>query len=619
MIVTRSNFEGVLTDLFKAPKLSLDTETTGLRMYHGDRLFSIIIADSASRAFYFNFQPYSGVDPDQTLLAYHLEKLSGLFERKDILIWYLQNAKFDMRILAQEKLFIAGPIHCTKAIGRVEYNSHFDYSLAGQLERIGLKKDDGVMNYVMTHKLWDWVEVPGKAARSKALHFDQVPFGTIVPYGEGDGTGTFALGEWQTNSITNQVLDEDRKLAALPGGPPSTRDRSLLRVLENERRITHTVFKMEHTGVYIDRNFCKRAIEYEQERKSGFERAFKVATGSDYKSSRPLFERCFADEKCKWQFTEKNNASFDSDILKTFESPLAKTVLAIREAKSKLDFYQGFLYHADGNGRIHPSFNPDGAAHGRFSSSEPNFQNLTDEEDTSDEEFIVRRAIIPTPGYKLLSIDWQGMEYRFMLENACRLIGEETELVRLVKGGLDVHEATALVASKSGIQITRKAAKTSNFLTLYGGGNQKLADGLACTIEQARAIRSAIFEGAPEISRYIKWVSRKAETQGYITNWLGRRSWFPNRSFSYKAPNYHCSGGCADVAKIAMNQIDDLLEGRRSRMTMMIHDEFVFEVPFGEDLLVHDIQEIMESVYPSKYLELLTDASWSEKSLGDLL
>lgn len=617
MIVTRSNFEEVLAGLMVAPKLALDTETTGLRMYHGDRLFSIIIADSAERAFYFNFQPYGDLDPEFTLTGYHLEKrMPKLFERKDIKIWYLQNAKFDMRMLAQEDLFLSGPIHCTKAIGRVEYNAHYDYSLDGQLARIGLKKDDAVKNYVEVNKLWDWVEIPGKSKRDKALHYDRVPFKIIAPYGETDGTGTFALGEWQVNSITQQVLDEDSKLAALPGGAP--RERNLLKVLANERKITQTVFKMEHTGALIDRDFCRRAIEYEGDKKLGFERAFKADTGSDYKSSRPLFERCFANEKTKWQFTEKGNASFDSDILRTFDSPMAKTVLAIREAKSKLDFYQGFLYHADRNGRVHPSFNPDGAAHGRFSSSEPNFQNLTDEEDAVAEEFIVRRAIIPTPGFKLLSIDWQGMEYRFMLENACRLIGEETELVRLVKGGLDVHEATAIVASKSGIQITRKAAKTSNFLTLYGGGNQKLADGLACTLEQAKAIRSAIFEGAPEISRYIKWVSRKAETQGYITNWLGRRSWFPNRAFSYKAPNYHCSGGCADVAKIAMNQIDDLLEGRRSRMTMMIHDEFVFEMHPTEDLLVHDIQEIMESVYPSKYLELLTDASWSEKSLGDL-
>lgn len=616
MIVTRSNFEEVLAGLMQAPKLALDTETTGLRMYHSDRLFSLILADSASRAFYFNFQPYEGLHPEMVLNSWHLEKrMAKLFERTDINIWYLQDAKFDMRILAQEGLFLAGPIHCTKAIGRVEYNAHFDYSLGAQLHRIGLSKDDKVKEYIETHKLWDWVEIPGKSKRAKALHYDRVPFEIITPYGETDGTGTFALGESQVASITKQVLEEDSQLSTTPGG---LRERNLFKVLANERRITHTVFKMEHVGVLIDRDFCKRAIEYEGGRKSGFERAFKSETGSDYKSSNPLLQRVFESEKSKWQFTEKNNPSFDSDILKTFESPLAKTVLAIREAKSKLDFYNGFLYHADRHGRIHPSFNPDGAAHGRFSSSEPNFQNLTDEEDTSDEEFIVRRAIIPKPGLKLLSIDWQGMEYRFMLENACRLIGEETELVRLVKGGLDVHEATALVASKSGITITRKAAKTSNFLTLYGGGNPKLAEGLGCTLAQAKAIRFAIFNGAPEISRYIRWVTSKAETQGYITNWLGRRSWFPNRSFAYKAPNYHCSGGCADVAKIAMNRIDDLLAHRNSRMTMMIHDEFVFEIAPTEEGLVHDIQWIMETVYPSKYLTLTTEASWSEKSLGDL-
>lgn len=604
MIVTRSSFEGVLATLMQAPELSLDTETTGLRPYHDDRLFSIIIGVSSAQAFYFNFQAYPGQSDETLLGCAHLRLLGDLFDRKDVL-WFLQNAKFDMRMLAREGLFLAGQIHCTKALGRVEYNEYQSYSLDAQLERIGLKKDDAVKKYVEEHGLYTKAQIPGKAQQVKLMHYEHVPFGIIQPYGETDGTGTFALGRHQIRSIESKALAQ-----ANP-----TRNISL--VMANERRLTHTVFRMEHVGCLIDRDFCKRAIDHLTEQQNGFEAAFKHGAGEDYKSSPVLFQRVFESERGKWHLTEKNNPSFESDVLKRFENPVASVVLGIREAKSKLDFFQGFLYHADRNGRVHPTYSPDGAAHGRFSSSEPNFQNLTDEEGL-DTEFKVRRAIVPTPGFKLLSVDYQQFEYLFMLEMACRLVGHETELARLVKGGLDVHEATAQVASKSGVEITRKAAKTSNFLTLYGGGNQKLADGLSCSLAQAKAIRDAVFRGAPEIKRYINHLMRLAESQGYITNWLGRLSYFPNRSFAYRAPNYHCSGGCADIVKIAMNGIDDLLSMYKSRMVCMVHDELIFEIAEGEESVVENIQYIMESVYPSKYLKFTTSASWSDKSLGDL-
>lgn len=611
MIVTRSSFEGVLHTLLQAPVLSLDTETTGLRPYHGDRLFSVIIGVSGAEAFYFNFQAYPEMPSEQVLDLGYLYQLRALTEREDPL-WFLQNAKFDMRFLAREGVFIKGKIHCTKAIGRVEYSDHMKYSLDAQLERIGLKKDDAVMIYIKKHKLWTLVDQPGKAQKFKNMHFDKVPAGIIIPYGQMDATGTFSLGRHQIKSIEEQVLYDDRRS---PNAPPG---RSLFRVLANERRLTGTIFRMEHRGCLIDRGFCRKAVEYEHGRFEQGRTAFQALSGHAYSSSGVLFQKVFADQKDKWEYTDKNNPSFESDVLRKFTSPLAQLILDIRDAKSKEDFYQGFLYHADPSGRVHPSFNPDGAAHGRFSSSEPNFQNLTDEEEATGNEFIVRRAIIPTPGFKLLSIDYKAMEYRFMLEMACRLVGRETPLTKMVREGHDVHDATAQLASNTGVTITRKTAKISNFLTLYGGGNKKLADAIGSTIEQAKAIREAVFTAAPEIKRYINYCQRKAETDGYIVNWLGRKCQFPNRTFAYKAPNYHCSGGCADIVKIAMNDIDELLLAHKSHMIMTVHDELVFEIAEGEEWLATAIQEKMETAFTSKYLTFVTDLSWSSKSLGDL-
>ena len=211
------------------------------------------------------------------------------------------------------------------------------------------------------------------------------------------------------------------------------------------------------------------------------------------------------------------------------------------------------------------------------------------------------------------------MEYRLLLEVACLLVKRETNLVKLIKSGLDVHEATSQnVKQFSGIDIPRKTAKIANFLTLYGGGIGKLSAALGTNTQAATKVRTAIFGAAPEIKTYIEEISRIAQERQYIINWLGRRVQLPNARLSYKAANYHISGGCADVVKVAMNRIDEYLLDKKSRMILTIHDELPIEVHESEIAEVpRVVKEIMESVYKAKYLDLTTGMEYSSKSLGD--
>lgn len=612
MIATRSGFEAIIDILSLEPLLSLDTETTGLRMYHGDRLFSIIIA-TGREAYYFNFIPYPNLGVDAVLSRTHFNMLSLRLFDDPSKTWFIQNAaNFDLCILGVDGLELAGEIHCTKAIGRVEYNDHYGnkaYSLNEQLKRLGHAKDDAVAKYVKDNHLHTDLPIPGKAEPYRQLHYDRVPFEIIVPYGETDGIETRFLGLTQIASIIAQDLGSSL--------PP---ERSLGAVMKNERRLQKTIYRMKHRGVLIDRPYCERASKYELDRSQKAAAAFVRETGCGYSASSPLFQAIFSNEREKWQFTEKGNPSFTSEVLATFESPAAKIILEMRDAKSKSDFYNGFLWFSDAKGRVHPNYNPEGTTHGRFSSSEPNFQNLTSEDDELSlaQEFIVRRAIIPTPGFIYIMPDYDQMEYKFMLEQACRLLAHLTPLGELVAGGFDFHEATSQKAKEKGSSVTRKQSKVANFLTLYGGGVPKLAQALGVSISEAGDIRRAIFEGAPEIKTYIDTISSSAKTRGYIINWLGRRCQFPNKNFAYRAPNYHVSGGCADVVKVAMNQIDEMLLTRKSCMTMTVHDELPIEVHESEIHTVPKlIQECMQNVYKSKYIPLTCGMEWSSKSLGD--
>jgi DNA polymerase-1 len=598
------SFEDCLERIRKSSSISLDLETTGLRPYHGDRIFAITVAN-ATESFYFG-SCFSDV-------------LRAIFSPfNDIKSIIFHNAKFDLSFIDKyvpadsfEKSLARTLIIDTKSMARVERNDHFSYSLEDCAERAGLprKLTDEVWNWLEANEAFDWIEVPGKNKRIKHWYFDRVPKEIMIPYALTDAELTYDLGLHLAKEIQKASLHAKEK--NLP---------ALSQVFFSEAQLTQTLFAMERYGVKIDREYTVRAAQFEVGKCSEAAQKFEGHTGQPFKNSGKLFAEVFASDKSLWSYTEKGNPSFDSDALKKFAHPAAKAVLEYRDAKSRADFYHGFLFFADSHDFIHPNFNSDGTGTGRLSSSEPNFQNLTDDEEV-EREFKIRRAIIPpSDEFTIFSFDFQAMEYRMMLELAARLLGRPGELLLKVKDGADVHEATAQLASvKASLIIPRKSAKMSNFLTIYGGGDQKLADGLGCTLEEARAIRQAIFAACPEIKYYMRAVMDTAKTRGYVFNWHGRRSYFQDPNFAYKALNYLIQGGCADVTKIAMNRIQALLreKGYRSRMVMTVHDELVFYIHQTEIHLVPIIRKIMIEAFPAQYLPMDVSIGWGP-NLADL-
>lgn len=632
MIVTRDKFEGVLHKLKGHSPLALDTETTSLRPFHGGRVFSVIIACSDQEAYYFNFnEAQSG----ECLSSEHKLRLIRELFSDASKTWYMHNARFDLHMLS-EGFGVGGPIHfpgevyCTQSGAVLENNTHLTYNLADCAKRIGLSKSDAVEDYISEHGLFEWISVPGKKARKKDKFFARVPLDVIAPYALQDAKVTFALGEHQRKVF--EALDADT-----PASVPSVRN-----VLRNERDLLKTVACMERVGLQIDRDYCLRAARYEAGRACEFAAEYRRLTGRDFKDSGSDFKDIFKSEREKWGITEKGNPSFESDILRTFENPAARCILGHRDAKSRSDFYQGYLYHADEDDVVHPNLNPSGApATGRFSSSDPNFQNLTAEawgicrackkeiESVADSckcgstdlelpEFLVRRAIVPRPGYVFIMPDYSQMEYVMMFDYACRVVGYETDVVKRMKAGFDPHQAMADTVTAAGFPLTRSRAKNGNFANLYGSGDRTFAETVGCSLDEARRIRIAMDRGAPEVSRLVGEIMNTARKRKYIINWLGRRSQFPDPRWAYKAPNYLIQGGAADVVKVAMNRIDAMLKDQKSRMILTVHDELLIEVHESEiESVPKRVKEIMESIFPWKYLPLQASMEWSAKSFAD--
>lgn len=599
MIVKRSDFSHVVNLLDCPGERGLDTETTGLKAYHQDCLFSLVIADEG-KVFYFNFQEYEGLSDDWVLPRSFLPHFKPIFDNPNS-IWYASNAKFDMAMLAREGLFIGGSVHCTEALGRVEKNDRLKYGLDALAKPLGLEKSDAVENWITENHAWEWEHIPGKEKRSKKKFFTRVPFPIIVPYGEQDGALVRRVGMYQ--SSTFRTIDQ-----GVPEGHPKIGS-----VVENEKRFTKTCFKIEQTGILIDRDYCRRALESEEARLHDLKLEFETLTGLPFQDSRTVLEKAFRAAGESIRTTDKGNASFDDKALQSYTTPVAQVVRSYREGYKRANtYYRNFLYFSDSGGVLHPNLKQGGTGTGRVSCSEPNLLNLPDEE-SLEAEFKVRCAFIPRPGFFYFMPDYNQMEYRLMLDYAA-----EQDLIHQVNSGMDVHEATALMINNAfQLGISRGTAKTINFGLLYGMGKDALAAALGLPVDEAMKLKQAYFQALPFVQGFIRRVVRRAETVGYIFNWAGRRSYFDKKDFCYKAPNYLIQGGCGDVVKIAMNRIDDYLVGRKSRMLIQVYDEILFEIHESEASICHELMNIMETVYPQKYLQLTCSAEHSFKSWGD--
>jgi DNA polymerase I len=600
MIVTRLNLQDAMKHLAFVGEWGLDTETTGLLDRH--RAFSIILTN-ADVTMYFNFQAYPDLDPIYVLPKEEiLQGIRAFILSNELNVLYIHNAKFDWHMLLKEGIDIKAKVHCTYAIERVLKNNYFGkgaYSLDLCALRRGLKKDDKVTEYITKHKLYIDVDVFGKKEPIREKHFDKVPFEIIAPYGEKDGSIVRALGISQRLKL--QDLENSR------GDTPS-----MTNVVENEVALTRTLVKMERHGVLLDVDLIEKAIQYEAEKIREHHAKFTDLTGKDYEDSRLLFREVFDRAGEKYPLTDKGNPSFAGDVLELMDSPIAAIINTIRYHEKRLGtYYSSYLYYKDENDVLHANALQGGTTTGRMSYTNPNMQNVSKEDEPEDQDlpYHLRECFIPRPGHFFYDIDYEQMEYKLMLDYA-----GEMPLIKRILEGEDLHQATADM-----VGVSRKQAKTLNFAILYGAGHEKIALMLKVKEWEALQLMNQYFARLPKVERFIDTVKHKAKSRKYIYNWFGRRNYFATSGETYKAPNHLIQGGCADIVKVAMNNIQNELDYKKhkTKMLLQVHDELLFEVPFGEEWIGPRLQEIMEGVYkPTNGLHMTTSISHSTESWG---
>lgn len=266
--------------------------------------------------------------------------------------------------------------------------------------------------------------------------------------------------------------------------------------------------------------------------------------------------------------------------------------------------------------KIHAKINQTLTSTGRLSCSEPNLQNISIRKEEGKE---IRKAFFyPEDDYEFLSLDYSQVELRVLAS-----IANIKNLIEVCNSGEDIHKATA--SKVYGVpldQVTsemRRKAKTVNFGIVYGISAFGLKKRLDISFQEAHEIIDAFKKTFEGIDEFEKKTIEFARQNGYVQTILNRRRYFPDinstdkakRSFSERAAvNAVIQGSAADLIKVAMNKVGDVLKGYKTKMIMQIHDELVFKVYKPEEkTLLPLITRTMDSALPLK-VSLSVDGSF---------
>jgi len=297
--------------------------------------------------------------------------------------------------------------------------------------------------------------------------------------------------------------------------------------------------------------------------------------------------------------------------------PVINEILKYRELQKLLSTYIDPIPEmVASDGRLHASFIQTGTTTGRFSSNNPNLQNIPVKSELGKN---IRNAFIAPKGYVLASFDYSQIELRI-----AALMSQDSYFINVFKEGKDIHSAVAMKVFKvKENEVTpemRRRAKVINFGILYGMGVSALRQNLGGTRAEAQTFFDNYFAQFPTIAAYLESVKEFAKKHGYTETLFGRKRYFSgiNSHIPFikamaerMATNAPIQGtATADVIKIGMKKVEDALEEAKLdkdvHMVLQVHDELVYEIKKeSEEKAVGIIKKAMKNAIPNDLLSNL--------------
>jgi DNA polymerase-1 len=382
---------------------------------------------------------------------------------------------------------------------------------------------------------------------------------------------------------------------------------------EMDLPLVPVLVRMEQAGVKIDTAaLSQMSSELEREIAAKAKEIYEVAgmefnVGSPKQLGDVLFNRMNLPKPAK--YGKGRTISTAVDVLEELAEnhPIARMVLDYRQLTKLKSTYVDALPALinPASGRLHTTFGQTGTATGRLSSANPNLQNIPIRTELGRG---IRAAFIAEPGHVLLTADYSQIELRLLAH-----FSHDSLLVEAYRRGDDIHTLTASqVFGVPPLMVTpdhRRQAKVVNFGIVYGLSAFGLSQQLGIEPGEARHFIAAYFEKYSGVRRFIDQTLEEARREIKVKTLFGRVRPIPDinsknanqRGFAERtAVNTPLQGTAADLIKIAMIRIDAALRerGLKSRMTLQVHDELVFEVSESEVGVMQPlVREHMEKVH----------------------
>ena len=371
--------------------------------------------------------------------------------------------------------------------------------------------------------------------------------------------------------------------------------------------------RMEQAGVAIDRtalNKMSQRLEGEIDAKA---KEIYQCCGEEFNINSPkqlgevLFNKLNLPKPVK--YGKGRTISTAVDVLEGLaaDHQAPKLVLEYRQLSKLKSTYVDALPALlnPATGRLHTTFDQTGTATGRLSSANPNLQNIPIRTELGRE---IRAAFTAAPGHLLLAADYSQIELRLLAHYS-----KDPLLLEAFRRGDDIHTLTASqVFGVPPLMVTpdhRRQAKVVNFGIVYGLSAFGLSQNLGIETSEAKKFIDAYFEKYRGVRAFIDRTLEETRRDGRVKTLFGRVRPIPDinsknfnlRGFAERtATNTPLQGTAADLIKIAMIRIDAAIleRGLKSRMTLQVHDELVFEVPeSGLDGMHSLVREQMESAH----------------------
>ncbi len=318
------------------------------------------------------------------------------------------------------------------------------------------------------------------------------------------------------------------------------------------------------------------------------------------------------------KYGKGKTTSTAADVLEGLaaEHEIARKVLEYRQlAKLKGTYIDALPALIDPKTqRLHTTFNQAGAATGRLSSSNPNLQNIPIRTELGRE---IRAAFVPREGWRLVVADYSQIELRLLAH-----MSHDPVLVAAFRNGEDIHTRTAAeVFRVPPLMVTadmRRNAKAVNFGIVYGQTPFGLAATLGIDRKEAEDYIRTYFELHAGVKKFIQETIAEVRNTGSAVTLSGRKRPIPDmhsrnpnaRSFAERtAVNTPLQGTAADLIKLAMIRIDEILRGEKleTKMLLQVHDELLFESPPAEaEQVSRMVKREMENVQ-KLYVPLVVD------------